>query len=249
MVELVYLVPGTGLSSAERDRRERVANDLCSADVTVVESDEGPSSIESEVEDAWSALGVVRTLWDLRHEYDAAVVGCFGDPGLRPARELLDLPVIGPCEATVHTATQVADRFTWLTILDATVSKSRAKAHELGMAEKCVSVRSVDAPVETISHDSSALVDRMVQTGREAIEEDDAEALIPGCMSLGFMQVHDDVERQLGVPLIDPVAVSLEQAATWARHGIAQSPATYPSPDLNKLENLLDSPQAPQADD
>jgi len=249
MVEIVYLVPGTGLSSTERDRRERVANDLCSADVTVMEADDGPSSIESEVEDAWSALGVVRSLWEVKNDYDSAVIGCFGDPGLRPARELLDLPVIGPCEATVHTATQLADRFTWLTILDATVSKSRARAHELGMSDQCVSVRSVDAPVETISHDSSELVDRMVRTGRTAVEDDGAEALIPGCMSLGFMQIHDKVQQQLGVPFIDPVAVSLEQAATWARHGLTQSAATYPTPDLSKLDGLLEPSQPTQADD
>lgn len=242
MVDVVYLVPGTGLSDTERDRRERIANELTVGDVTVESVADGPSSIESTVEDTWSAVGVMETLWSIRSEYDAAVIGCFGDPGLRPARELVDIPVLGPSEATVHTAAQIADRFSWLTILPATVPKSRARAHELGVSENVASVRSVDAPVERISHDSEDLVDRMVDTGRLAVEEDGAEALIPGCMSLAFMQVHEDVGSRLGVPLLDPVAIVLEQAAMWARHGIAQSGDTYPSPRFHKLDGLVGAP-------
>jgi allantoin racemase len=246
VVQIAYLVPGVGLDEAEKQRREEIANDLTVGTVTVVEATgPGPSSIESSVEDTWSAVGVLRTVWEIKDQYDAIVIGCFGDPGLRPARELVDAPIVGPCEATLHTAIQIGDRFTWLTILDATVPKSRARAHELGLEEWCVSVRSVDAPVESISHESQELVDRMVETGRNAVEEDGAEVLIPGCMSLAFMQVHDEIESQLGVPFLDPASIALEQAAVWGRHGISQSTATYPSPKYEKLDDLLEAPDRP----
>lgn len=250
MVDVLYLVPGTGLDEDERARRERIANELTVGDVTVESVDaSGPSSIESCVEDTWSAVGVMEKLWNVRDDYDAVTIGCFGDPGLRPARELVDIPVLGPAEATLHTASQVADRFSWLTILPATVPKSRARAHELGLADKLASVRSVDAPVESISHDSDQLVERMVETGRRAVEEDGAEALIPGCMSLAFMQVHDEIADHLGVPLLDPATIVLEQATTWGRHGISQSKATYPAPKYEKLDALLGTKAPEPADD
>lgn len=240
MADVAYIVPGVGLSTAEKQRREDIANGLSAGDVTVIEAfGPGPSSIESVVEDTWSAMGVMRTVWELDDDYDSFVIGCFGDPGLRATRELVETPVIGPCEATLHTAVQVADRFSWLTILDATVPKSRARAHELGLHDKCVSIRSVDAPVESISHDSDELVERMVETGRTAISEDGAEVVIPGCMSLAFMQVHERIESRLGVPFLDPATIALEQAETWGRHGIAQSKSTYPSPKYEKLDDLL----------
>lgn len=246
MVDVLYLVPGTGLDEDERLRRERIANELTVGDVTVDSVDaSGPSSIESCVEDTWSAVGVMQKLWEVRDSYDAVAIGCFGDPGLRPARELVEIPVVGPSEATLHTAAQVADRFSWLTILPATVPKSRARSHELGLSEKLVSVRSVDAPVESISHDSDQLVERMVETGRQAVEEDGAEALIPGCMSLAFMQVHEQIADRLGVPLLDPATIVLEQATTWGRHGITQSKSTYPEPKYEKLDALLGS-RAPE---
>lgn len=252
MTDICYLVPGVGLGEEEKARREAVANDLTPphVDVTVVEADgPGPTSIESAVEEAWCVLGTMRTGYRIAEEFDAIVIGCFGDPGLRPLRELLDIPVVGPAEATVHTAAQVADRFTWLTILDETVPMSHHQAHEHHLSERCVSVRSVDAPVESIDHDSTALVDRMVETGRNAVEEDGAEALFPGCMSLSFAQQHETVQDQLGVPFLDPASIALEQAASWARHGVVQSEKTYPAPKFEKLGDLLGEAAAPSADD
>lgn len=252
MVDVCYLVPGVGLSDEEKARRQRVANDLTPADVdvTVVEADgPGPTSIESAVEEAWCVVGSMRTAYRIQDEYDALVIGCFGDPGIRPLRELLDIPVVGPAAATLHTAAQVSDRFSWLTILDETVPMSYEQAHEHNLSERCVSVRSVDAPVESIDHESTELVDRMVETGRLAVEEDGAEALFPGCMSLSFAQQHEAVQEQLGVPFLDPASIALEQAASWARHGVVQSSKTYPAPKFEKLGDLLGEAPSSVADD
>lgn len=242
MPEICYLVPGVGLPDEERERRERVANELTPprVTVTVVEADgPGPTSIESAVEEAWSAVGTIQTADRIAAEFDAIVIGCFGDPGLRSLRELLDVPVVGPAETTIRTAAQVADRFSWLTILQSTIPTSHEQAHEHHLADRCVSVRSVDAPVESIDHESSELVDRMIRVGRQAVEEDGAEALFPGCMSLSFAQRHEEIESAVGVPFLDPATLALEQADTWARHDVRQSPKTYPEPDRAKLTDLL----------
>ena len=42
---------------------------------------------------------------------DAAVVGCFGDTGVREARAAVDIPVIGPAEATMLLACQMGRNF------------------------------------------------------------------------------------------------------------------------------------------
>lgn len=249
MTDIAYLVPGTGLDADERRRRQRIANDLTTASVDVVQSGaSGPTSIESGVEEAWCVVGELRKAQEIRGRHDAVVIGCFGDPGIRPLRELLDVPVVGPAESTFYTAAQVADRFGWLTILEPTVPMAHEQAHEYGLADRCVSIRSVDAPVESIDHESDDLVERMVDVGRRAVEEDGAEALFPGCMSLSFAQRHDEIERRIGVPFLDPATISLEQAACWARHGIAQSEKTYPEAPFEKLGGLFgDAPSA--ADD
>ncbi len=251
MVDVCYLVPGVGLPNDEKERRERVANELTPdhVDVTVIEADgPGPTSIESAVEEYWCVVGSMKTAHRIQSEFDALVIGCFGDPGIRALRELLSIPVVGPAEATIHTAAMVADRFTWLTILEETAPMSYEQAHEHHLSDRCVSVRSVDAPVESIDHGDDDLVERMVREGKAAVEEDGAEALFPGCMSLSFAQRHDEIEERVGVPFLDPASIALEQAAAWARHGVAQSAKTYPEPKFEKLGDLLGEPPA-AADD
>jgi allantoin racemase len=237
------------LADEEQQRRERIANELCAGDVSVVSAESGPTSIESGVEEAWSVVGSLQKAHAIEDAFDAIVIGCFGDPGIRALRELVDVPVVGPAESTFYTAAQISDRFGWLTILDSTVPTSHEQAHEYGLADRCVSIRSVDAPVLSIDHESSELVEKMVEVGTLAVEEDGAEALFPGCMSLSFAQRHDEIEERVGVPFLDPATIALEQATAWARHGITQSKSTYPSPTFEKLDDLLGSVGATAADD
>jgi allantoin racemase len=68
-------------------------------------------------------------------------------------------------------------------------------------------------------------------------------------MSLSFAQRHEEIQDRVGVPFLDPATLALEQAATWARHGVAQSKRTYPSANLEKLDALLPEPESPAADD
>lgn len=46
-----------------------------------------------------------------REGFDAVWVNCFGDPGVRQARHVVKIPVIGPAEATLHCACQIGRRF------------------------------------------------------------------------------------------------------------------------------------------
>lgn len=47
--------------------------------------------------------------------FDAAIIGCFGDPGLDAAREFLPIPVIGMAEAAILEAARRAPRLAVLT--------------------------------------------------------------------------------------------------------------------------------------
>ncbi len=239
MVSIAYLVPGVGLDAEEVQRRERIANDLVPANVSVVEAGTGPLSIESAVEDEWSAVGLLQLLEKREDDFDAFVIGCFGDPGFRGLRELTKKPIVGPANASFHTASQLSERFSVITILETTMPLTRHLVHEYGFGEQLASVPIVEAPVLEIDHSSDALVDDMVAAGLEAVEKDGAEALVPGCMSLSFMQVHDEIADRVGVPFVDPVTVSLETASTWARHGMTHSDVTYPRANREKLGKLF----------
>ncbi len=243
MVDIAYLLSSVGHSTDEIRRRERVANELVpdGDSVEVVRPSDAPLSVESTVEEQWAAVALLRSLRANEERFDAFFVGCFGEPGLAAVRESTDKPVVGSATATFHTAAQVADQFTVLTILDETEPMVRRQIHRAHLRERLASVRVVEAPVLDIDHESEDLVDDMVVTGQAAVTEDGAEALIPGCMSLSFMQVHGRVAAELGVPFLDPVRIGLGTAAMWARWGVSQSPTAYSSPDESKFESLSDT--------
>lgn len=247
MVSLCYLIPGSGLDEAELDRRERIANDVVRDDVTVIAATDGPPAIENTMEEEWSVPSILRLVAEHEEAFDAFVIGCFGDPGLHGARELTDVPVVGPASASFHTAAQIADRFSCLTILESTRPLTRRLVHSYGLSDRLASMPVVEAPVLDIDHSSDALVEDMISAGERAVTEDGAEALVPGCMSLSFMQVHEEISDALGVPFIDPVSVGLETASFYARHGITQSPVSYPQVSTTRVDALF--AEATAADD
>lgn len=239
MVSIAYLIPGVGLDAAELDRREAIANDLTAADVDVIDAAEGPLSIESEVEHEWSVRSLLRLLREHESAYDGFVVGCFGDPGVSAARELVEKPVVGPAASTFHTAAQLADRFSCLTIRSTPASKRRQIFAE-HLDSRLASVRVVEQGVLDVNHDSEMVRQKMVREAEAAVTEDGAEAVVPGCMSLAFMQIHDQVAAELGVPFLDPVRISLETAAMWANHGLTHSRRTYPKFSEDREQTLFD---------
>lgn len=239
MYSIAYLVPGNGLDADELERREGIANELVRADVTVLDTDRGPKSIESEVEHEWSVPGGLELIRTHEDDYDAFVIGCFGDPGVTAARELTDTPVVGPAAATFHTASQISDRFSCLTVRDTPASKRR-QIRQIHLDSQLASVRVVETSVEDINADGSGLIDQMIATSRLAVEEDGAESVIPGCMSLAFMRAHEAVQSAVSVPVLDPAAIALETAETWARHEIRPSRLSYPRFDGSPYDTLFD---------
>ena len=241
MADIAYLLSSVGHPDEEIERRERVANELVpdGDTVSLVKPTDAPLSVESAVEEQWAAAELLRLVEAHEDEFDAFFVGCFGEPGLAAVREITPKPVVGSATATFHTAAQVSDEFTVLTILDSTEPMVHRQIHEDHFGDQLASVRVVEAPVLEIDHGSDTLVRDMIATGQAAIEEDGAGALVPGCMSLSFMQVHDQIAGELGVPFLDPVRIGLGTAAMWARWGISQSASSYPPADRSKLQNLF----------
>src|SRR5687767_6737863 len=66
-----------------------------------------------------NAVDVIHNIVDVGREgVDGAMVACSGDPGITEARTLVDIPVVGPWEATLHLASSYAYRFGVVTVED-----------------------------------------------------------------------------------------------------------------------------------
>ena len=81
-------------------------------EIVAVSPSMGPASIESHYDEALAVPGLLQEI--ARGEaagVDGYVIACFGDPGLKAARELARGPVVGIAEAAMHLASMVGTRF------------------------------------------------------------------------------------------------------------------------------------------
>jgi allantoin racemase len=234
---IVYLIPGpmhlTVLGSAEVRRREQKLRDWSAAgtDVSVRTVDSGPASIESNYEEYLSIPPTAKLLAQIESEgHDAAVLGCFGDPGLDGLREISDMLVVGPAAASVALATTLGHRFSIVTVTASIVPALRRLVWDAGALDALASVRYIETSVIGLNQDHGAALERMLVQGRAAVEQDGADVLVLGCMSMGFLDVAEQMTAELGVPVINPAKAGLKIAEATLALGLTHSRHAYMTP-------------------
>ncbi|WP_342511042.1 aspartate/glutamate racemase family protein [Sporosarcina sp. FSL K6-1522] len=197
----------------------------------------GPESIESEYDEALCLPDFLAKAIAAEEEgYDAVISDCFADPGVKAAREVLSIPVIGPGEASMLYASSLASSFSVVTVLPNVISMIKNVSKLAGLDCKLASVRYVSIPVLEVQ-DKERLVHALYAEMVRAIEEDHAHALVLGCT--GFLGVASELQERLKdagyeVPVIDPAFASLQLAESLVTMKVKQSRLTYMTPPSKK---------------
>ena len=122
-------------------------------EISQVQIERGPASIESEFDEALAVPDTVAKIIEAERDgVDAVVIDCMGDPGMQAAREAVSIPVLGPGEATMHIASMLGHRFSIVTVLSSCIPLMENQAKVYGVAGKLASVRSVDHRIEIRCH-------------------------------------------------------------------------------------------------
>jgi len=231
-MRICYAIPGAvssgPLGAEELVRRAEFLRRHAAprTEIEVRDNPDGPASIESAAEEMDGAAGLVRRLPELEAAgYDALVIGCFSDPGLAAARELVRVPVIGPAQASMHLAAQLGDRFGILTVVQEVLPMLRRLSRVYGLESSLASLRAVEVPVLQLSARRAETLDALALEGRRALDEG-AEALILGCMTMGFLDVTGELGQRLGAPVINPVLAALHTAEAVIRGGLGGAAST-----------------------
>ena len=203
---------------------------LCSeTDLDTVGIDRGPSSIESRYDEIFSMPEIVKRVKEAEAEgVDACVINCFGDPGVRASREVVNIPVMGPCESSLLIASSLCDRFSGITVLKSVGGLIRENASISGVSEKLASVRAVDIPVLDLHQDNEKTAVALYEEGKKAIDEDGAEVLILGCT--GMTGMAERLSKELGVKVIDSLPTAVKLAETLVSLKLTHSKIAFPTP-------------------
>jgi len=235
-MKIAYFVPGPlsrgPLGPEELVRREAFLNQHAfeGTDVEVRETESGPASVESSVEEYLSVPGLIEAAPSLEAEgFDAIIVGCFGDPGLAAARELVDIPVIGPGQAAGHVAAQLGLRFAVLTVVDEVVPSIWRQMRTHGLDGFIADVRAVDVPVLELRERAEEVLETLEAEALQSLARG-ADSFVLGCMTMGFLDVARALQERIGLPVVNPVLASLKAAETLAALGHSSSRGAYPTP-------------------
>lgn len=233
-IKIKQVVPVTGeflLDEATRNYISRYLSPDTVVDVEIIP--EGQYSIESEYDEAVNAPQVVNLCRKAAVDgYDGIYVDCFGDPGVRAARECVDIPVFGGFEPAMLIAMGLGDRVGIVTVLKNVIPMIEgniAKAHLEGRTTK---VRAVNMPVADLE-DTEKLIKNLLPECLKAIEEDGASVLVLGCT--GMIDVSESVQAELmergyDVPVVEAAQAALNTIEMYAKMNLKQSRQTYMRP-------------------
>lgn len=204
-------------------------------EVSRVQIVRGPASIESAFDCALAVPDTLRLVLEAQEEgCDAAVIDCMDDPGLRPARELSDMLVLGPAETGMHVACLLGHRFSIVTISQAAIPEFEHMAAGHGLSARLASVRSIETPVLDLPGNDELVVAALVAESVRAVTDDQAHVILLGCTGFEGLaeQVADGLETAgiAGVPVIDPLPTAVRVAQALVDAGLVHSKRTFPHP-------------------
>jgi allantoin racemase len=184
-------------------------------EVEVTHLPHGPPNLDYK---SYEPLILVETLQIIRRAekegFDAVVIGCFDDPGLQEARELVNIPVVGPMEACLHIASTLGHKYS--IIVNRREGQARLEDHiyTYGLEKKLASFRSINFMVSEMKSKLGELREAIVRESVNAVEEDRAEVVVLGCtVESGLME---ELIDRLKVPVLDAVVVPFKYAEMLA---------------------------------
>jgi len=244
-MKIKVINPNTTWSMTEKIGAAARAVAMPDTTILAVSPSMGPLSVEGHYDEAVSVLGVLDEVRKGETEgCDGYVIACFADPGLLAAREIARGPVLGIAEAAMHAASMVATGFSIVTTLARTVGIARHLVSAYGMSTYCRSIRATDLAVLDLERPDSSASAAIIEECRQAVRDDRADAIVLGCA--GMADLAERIGKEIGVPVIDGVAVAVKFVEALAGLGLRTSKAGDLAFPLPKTYTGLVAPFAPR---
>lgn len=229
-MKLAGIVSIGSYTAADLERKQHSLQTVLGPDtqLDMFAADSGVPYIESSLEFYLSEVAVARKVVEVAGMgYDAVVGTAFLDNGLDAARELVDIPVVGPAKTTLYMAATLANTFAVIMAAGDLPKHVRAFAKVLGVVDRIVAVPTLACTVADFLHDEDNAVAMTVAMGRQLMTEQGAEALVLGCGATTGLAAR--VTAELGIPVLDPGLTAVKYAEMLVALGLSHSKRAYPT--------------------
>jgi allantoin racemase len=235
-MKIGYIVPTPFIDLQEAPRRLELLKEWAypNTEINIVCVSEGPLNLLSKYEEYLSIKPIAEKMFLLeKEEYNAAVLGCFLDPGLDAMREITTkMLVVGIGEASVLIAAMLGHKFSIITLFESMITTNRELADKAGVSEKLASVRFLDITVSDLIANKKLTTEKILEVGQKAIKNDGADCLILGCGSMGFLNIDNEISSLLKIPVVNPPKVALKITESLAGIELTHSKKAFVTPIL-----------------
>lgn len=238
-MRLLIVNPNTSGSFTEKIRVVSDQYKLPTTEIVAVTAASGPRSIESIYDEILSAPGTLETALKHIDSCDAVIFACYSDhPVIYGMREITEKPVLGIAEASMYLACMVGNQFSVVTTNREWEPLLWEAVRHYGLTERCVSVRSTGMEVLALeSAKPEETYQRILEAARDAMEIDGAEVICLGCA--GMTGLDKDLEKELGIPVIDGVVAAIKLMEGMVGYGLKTSKRlTYSRPGYKELVGM-----------
>ncbi|SDG72656.1 aspartate/glutamate racemase family protein [Bosea robiniae] len=184
---------------------------------------DGPPGIQSQRDVDGLIPALLKRAAALETEAAAFVVACFSDPGMHSLREQSTKPVLGIAECGVLTALTLGQRFGIIAMLENSIPRHLRYLGAMGMMDRFAGDLPVNLTIQEMA-DERITLERMIGVGRALRDTHHADVLVMGCA--GMARFREPLERELGVPVVEPTQAAVTMAVGRVRLGWGGRPLT-----------------------
>lgn len=198
------------------ERMAQGARGMCRHEIVPMTARFGARYIASRAASAVAAHAVLDALAseigrDNPKGYDAAIIGCFGDPGLEAARECFPIPILGMADAAIFAALRLAPRVGVLTGGAAWVPMLEEFFLLRGLGPDKVRVAAIPPTGDMIAREPVKAAGLLAETARGEVARGAGVILLGGAGLVGLDAL---VAPQVTVPVLDGLRCAIEAAET-----------------------------------
>jgi allantoin racemase len=168
---------------------------------------------------------------------DAAVIAVSYDTGLRGARELLPIPIVGMTEAGLLTACMLGGRIGVITFGRRVLPLYQELVAAYGLTSRIAGWRVLESTAAYARGAHPELDAEIVAAARDVIERDGAETVVlTGAVMAG---VPRRLQQAIPVPVVDCIAAGVRQAQLLAHMNLPKPQAgSYAAPSGRELVDV-----------
>jgi allantoin racemase len=174
-----------------------------------------------------------KIVWAEKNGYDAVVQSNTFDPGVEAARQTVRIPVIGVFRTALHAATVLSNSIAIIVPLEEHIAYAWQIVHSYGMQGFVKDIAAIGLYDETAEQRIDAIFARATEVMCATIKTSSAGCIIPlGGAVIPTLVSPKDLEREVGVPVLNTKAIGIRFAEMCVQLGMTQSALNYPLAQL-----------------